>query len=158
MEVYLNIAETGIATYGVNAGAQRYFNKDASELSRSEAARIAAVLPLPKQREVVTPSGFTRRYGNSIAARIAVVQRDRLDTCVYGSAETPAPVERDEPVRRERPKAKIEAPVAPVVEPGAEYEKQAPAGEPEPEPAPAPAPEPEPEPKPAPEQPEVNGA
>jgi monofunctional biosynthetic peptidoglycan transglycosylase len=34
MEVYLNIAETGIGTYGVNAGAQRYFNKDASNLTR----------------------------------------------------------------------------------------------------------------------------
>ncbi len=154
MEVYLNIAETGIATYGENAGAQRYFNKDASQLSRSEAARIAAVLPLPKQREAITPGGFTRRYGNSIAARIAVVQRDRLDSCVYGSGETPASMERDEPVRRERPKAKMEAPAAPVVEPGAEYEEQAPAEAPRP----APAPEPEPEVPPALEQSQVNGA
>ena len=29
MEVYLNVAETGIGTYGVNAGAQRYFGHDA---------------------------------------------------------------------------------------------------------------------------------
>ena len=50
MEVYLNIAETGIATYGANAGAQRYFRHDASRLSETEAARIAAVLPLPKKR------------------------------------------------------------------------------------------------------------
>ena len=82
MEVYLNIAETGIGTYGVNAGAQRYFGKDASNLSRTEAARIAAVLPLPKRREAVAPTGFTRRYGNSIAARINVVARDGLDACV----------------------------------------------------------------------------
>ncbi len=82
MEVYLNIAETGIGTYGVSAGAQRYFGKDASSLSRIEAARIAAILPLPKKREAVTPSGFTRRYGNSIAARIRVVQRDGLDSCL----------------------------------------------------------------------------
>src|SRR6187401_2403164 len=47
MEVYLNVAETGIGTYGVNAGAIRYFNHDASALSPTEAARIAAVLPLP---------------------------------------------------------------------------------------------------------------
>ena len=84
MEVYLNIAETGIATYGVNAGAMRYFDKDASSLTRSEAARIAAVLPLPKRREAVAPSGFTRRYGNMISARIGSVQRDGLDGCVYG--------------------------------------------------------------------------
>ena len=34
MEVYLNVAETGIGTYGVEAGAQRYFNKSAARLSR----------------------------------------------------------------------------------------------------------------------------
>ena len=83
MEVYLNLAETGIGTYGAEAGAQRYFHKDASALTPSEAARIAAALPLPKQRSVVSPSGFVRRYGNSIARRIGVVKRDRLDSCIY---------------------------------------------------------------------------
>ena len=83
MEVYLNIAETGIGTYGVEAGAQRYFNHGAGKLTPAEAARIAAILPLPKKREAVTPSGFTRRYGNTIRARIGVVKRDGLDACVY---------------------------------------------------------------------------
>lgn len=83
MEVYLNVAETGIGTYGVEAGAQRYFNKSAARLSRVEAARIAAVLPLPKKREANRPSGFTRRYGNTIAARVAAVRRDGLDACIY---------------------------------------------------------------------------
>ena len=83
MEVYLNVAETGIGTYGVEAGAQRYFKHSAAKLSRSEAARIAAVLPLPKKRAAVSPSGFTRRYGNTIAARIGSVGRDGLDGCVY---------------------------------------------------------------------------
>lgn len=82
MEVYLNVAETGIGTYGVNAGAQRYFDHDASRLSRTEAARIAAILPLPKERGAISPRGFTRRYGNSIAARIRVVERDGLDACL----------------------------------------------------------------------------
>jgi len=82
MEVYLNIAETGIGTYGVEAGAERYFNKDAGALNRSEAARIAAALPSPKTRAVISPGGFQRRYSNSIAARIGVVQRDGLDDCV----------------------------------------------------------------------------
>ncbi|MBX3561746.1 MAG: monofunctional biosynthetic peptidoglycan transglycosylase [Sphingomonas sp.] len=84
MEVYLNVAETGIGTYGVNAGAMRYFNHDASRLSPQEAARIAAVLPLPKRRAAVAPRGFTRRYGGMIQARMGVVRRDGLDGCVYG--------------------------------------------------------------------------
>lgn len=83
MEVYLNIAETGIGTYGVQAGAQRYFKKDAKDLTKIEAARIAAALPLPKKRAVNGASGFTRRYGNSIAARINVVANERLDSCIY---------------------------------------------------------------------------
>lgn len=83
MEVYLNVAETGIGTYGAEAGAQRYYKKSAKNLTRQEAARIAAVLPLPKKRAVHGAGGFTRRYGNSIAARIRVVQRDGLDSCIY---------------------------------------------------------------------------
>lgn len=82
MEVYLNIAETGLGTYGANAGAQRYFNHDASRLSRTEAARIAAVLPLPKKRGAIDPRGFTRRYGNSIAARMRIIEQGGLDSCL----------------------------------------------------------------------------
>ena len=81
MEVYLNVAETGIGTYGVEAGSQRYFGKGASSLTRDQAARMAAALPLPKKRSVKNPSGFVRRYGNNIARRIRIVQRDGLDSC-----------------------------------------------------------------------------
>lgn len=83
MEVYLNVAETGIGTYGVEAGAERYYGKSAAKLSPVEAARIAAVLPLPKQREVNGAGGFTRRHGNAIARRVSVVKNDALDACVY---------------------------------------------------------------------------
>ena len=90
MEVYLNLAETGIGTYGVNAGSQRYFGHDASAMSATEAARLAAVLPLPKKRGAVAPKGFTRRYGNTIAARLALVGRQGLDACIYQGAAAPA--------------------------------------------------------------------
>jgi monofunctional glycosyltransferase len=83
MEVYLNVAETGIGTYGVEAGARRYFGHGADALSPAEAARIAAVFPLPKRRAAIDPRGFTRRYGNLIRARIGAVARERLDACVY---------------------------------------------------------------------------
>ena len=83
MEVYLNVAETGLGTYGVESGAQRYFDHSAARLSAAEASRIAAVLPSPKTRAAVNPGGFTARYGNTIEARIGVVRRDGLDNCVY---------------------------------------------------------------------------
>jgi monofunctional biosynthetic peptidoglycan transglycosylase len=93
--VYLNLAEAGIGTYGVNAGSQRYFGHDASAMSPTEAARIAAILPLPKKRGAIAPKGFTRRYGNTITARIGAVARDGLDACVYRDA--PAPVNKAPP-------------------------------------------------------------
>jgi monofunctional biosynthetic peptidoglycan transglycosylase len=83
MEVYLNVAETGIGTYGVEAGAQRYYNKSAARLSAVEAARIAAALPSPKRRSVTNARGFTRRHGNTIARRSNVVRNSALDACVY---------------------------------------------------------------------------
>ena len=82
MEVYLNVIETGIGTYGGNAGAIRYFHHDASRLSPTEAARLAAILPLPKERGAVAPKGYVRRYGNRIAARMPVVRRGGLDACL----------------------------------------------------------------------------
>ncbi|HEX7855479.1 MAG TPA: monofunctional biosynthetic peptidoglycan transglycosylase [Sphingobium sp.] len=82
MEVYLNVAETGIGTYGVEAGAQRYFHHGADRLTPMEAGRLAAILPLPKKRAAVDPHGFTRRYGNIIARRIGIVRRDGLDACL----------------------------------------------------------------------------
>src|SRR3954452_16544127 len=103
MEVYLNLAETGIGTYGVNAGSQRYFGHDADAMSPTEAARIAAILPLPKKRGAVAPKGFTRRYGNTIASRIPIVGRDGLDSCVYKGAT--APVNKAPPavIKKARP-------------------------------------------------------
>lgn len=83
MEVYLNVAETGIGTYGAEAGAQRYFGKSAASLSPLESARMAAALPLPKERSVKNPGGWLRGHGNTISARIGVVARDGLDSCVY---------------------------------------------------------------------------
>ena len=83
MEVYLNVAETGIGTYGAEAGAQRYYGHSAAHLTPVEAARIAAALPAPKKREVVGASGFTRRHGNAIARQTNVVKSSAFDDCVY---------------------------------------------------------------------------
>jgi monofunctional biosynthetic peptidoglycan transglycosylase len=83
MEVYLNVAETGIGTYGAEAGAQRYFGHSAARLSPDEASRMAAALPSPKKRSVKSPGGWLARHGNRIERRIGIVRRDGLDACVY---------------------------------------------------------------------------
>ncbi|CAN5824560.1 monofunctional biosynthetic peptidoglycan transglycosylase [soil metagenome] len=48
LETYLNVAEMGKGIFGVQAASKAYFNKDAKNLTRSEAAKIAACLPNPK--------------------------------------------------------------------------------------------------------------
>jgi monofunctional biosynthetic peptidoglycan transglycosylase len=83
MEVYLNVAETGIGTYGAEAGSQRYFGHSAARLSPDEASRMAAALPSPKKRAVKNPGGWLARHGNRIERRIGIVRRDGLDACVY---------------------------------------------------------------------------
>ncbi|WP_435955494.1 monofunctional biosynthetic peptidoglycan transglycosylase [Dryocola sp. BD626] len=61
LTVYLNIAEFGEGTFGVEAAAQRYFHKPASRLSASEAAMLAAVLPNPIRFKANAPSGYVRQ-------------------------------------------------------------------------------------------------
>lgn len=48
LEMYLNVAEMGRGVFGVQAASKSYFNKDAINLTASEAAKIAACLPNPK--------------------------------------------------------------------------------------------------------------
>ena len=56
MEVYLNSIEMGIGIYGAEAAAQYWFNKPASNLNKSEAAAIAAILPLPLKYRAHPPT------------------------------------------------------------------------------------------------------
>jgi monofunctional glycosyltransferase len=61
MEIYLNIAEWGDGLYGAQAAAQRYFDKPASQLTESEAARLAATLPNPIRRNPLRAGGAAAR-------------------------------------------------------------------------------------------------
>ena len=83
MEVYLNIAEFGRGVYGVQAASIHYFNKPASKLTRTEAARLAAILPQPIKRDAASPGRYTKRYANRIAGRTRVVANEGLDSCIW---------------------------------------------------------------------------
>lgn len=56
LEVYLNVIEMGPGIFGVEAAAQKYFHKQASKLTRAEAARLTACLPNPK-KFIAVPAG-----------------------------------------------------------------------------------------------------
>jgi monofunctional biosynthetic peptidoglycan transglycosylase len=58
LEVYLNIAETGEQTFGIEAAARRYFGRSASTLTPEQAALVAAVLPNPRRLHADRPSAY----------------------------------------------------------------------------------------------------
>jgi len=61
LEVYLNVAEFGRGTFGVEAASQRYFGRPASRLTREQAALLAAVLPNPIRYRVDRPSRYVQK-------------------------------------------------------------------------------------------------
>ena len=69
LEIYLNIAEWGDGIYGIEAAAQRYFHKSASQLNPHEAALLATALPNPIQRNPTRPTSLQRRLVGSLAAK-----------------------------------------------------------------------------------------
>lgn len=66
MEVYLNVIETGDGLYGVEMAAQKYFNKPAKMLTKSEAAAIAACLPNPRIYKPTLNSSYVNRHKSFI--------------------------------------------------------------------------------------------
>lgn len=70
LEVYLNVAEMGKMTFGVEAASQRYYKKSAKNLTRSEAARIAAVLPNPIRFSIKNPSRYVLKRSGQISRQM----------------------------------------------------------------------------------------
>ena len=74
LETYLNVAEMGPGIFGVQAAAKKYFNKDAKNLTRQEAAMIAACLPNPKKFTVKPLSRYV-----SMRSALLVRQMNNLE-------------------------------------------------------------------------------
>ena len=60
LEVYLNVMETGPGIYGAEKAAEVYFGKAAKNLTKGEAALIAAVLPNPERMSLGRPSDYVK--------------------------------------------------------------------------------------------------
>jgi monofunctional glycosyltransferase len=69
LEIYLNIAEWGDGIYGIEAAAERYFHKSASQLNPREAALLATALPNPILRNPARPTPMQRRLAASLEAK-----------------------------------------------------------------------------------------
>ncbi len=76
LERYLNIAEMGRGIFGVQAAAKIYFNKDAKDLTRAEAAQIAACLPNPKVFTVKPLSSYVANRYDDIMRQMNNLEGD----------------------------------------------------------------------------------
>lgn len=81
LEVYLNIAEFDEGVFGVEAAAEHYFGVSAKTLSATQAARLAAILPDPKDRSASRPSAFVERRASQIRDGAATIARDGRADC-----------------------------------------------------------------------------
>lgn len=79
MEVYLNVIETGDGVYGVEAASQRFFNKSAAKLTKSQAALIAASLPNPRKFNIGNPSGYMLRRQAKIKSLMGKIKQTKFN-------------------------------------------------------------------------------
>lgn len=70
MEVYLNVVEFAPGVYGAEAAANRFWKKSAAQLTASEAALMAAVLPNPRRWKFWQPTPYIRKRQATILARM----------------------------------------------------------------------------------------
>ena len=81
LEVYLNVAEFDEGVFGVQAAAQHHFGVDAGDLTPTQAARLAAVLPDPKGRSASDPSSFVRSRARAIVSGAQTIAADGRAAC-----------------------------------------------------------------------------
>lgn len=71
IELYLNVAEWGDGLFGIEAASRRYYDRPASDLSASEAARLAAILPNPRRYNPLGGSSYVA-YRSELIYQIMV--------------------------------------------------------------------------------------
>ncbi len=76
LEMYLNVSEMGTGIFGIERASNIYFNKSSSQLSRQEAALIAACLPNPKRLKVKPASKYMAGRSRKIMQQMNFLQTD----------------------------------------------------------------------------------
>ena len=70
LEAYLNVVELGPGVFGAGAAAQIYFDREAGELTRDQAALLAATLPAPLSRNPAASTASLRARQRMILSRM----------------------------------------------------------------------------------------
>ncbi|MBI1220906.1 MAG: monofunctional biosynthetic peptidoglycan transglycosylase [Rhodobacteraceae bacterium] len=81
LEVYLNVAEFGVGTFGVTAGAARSFAVEPGAIGPHQAALLASVLPDPKRRNAAHPTAYMRKHAQEVADGAQTIEADGRATC-----------------------------------------------------------------------------
>ncbi|MFN8274862.1 MAG: monofunctional biosynthetic peptidoglycan transglycosylase [Flavobacteriaceae bacterium] len=76
MEVYLNSIEMGDGVYGAEAAAKYWYRKPAENLTKIEAAGIAAILPNPRKFTATNSSAYINRKKGRIVKHMNYVKLD----------------------------------------------------------------------------------
>lgn len=84
LEVYLNVAEFDAGVFGVQAAAQHHFGVDAKDLTARQAARLAAVLPNPKEYSAGEPGPYVRKRAAQILSGAETIAADGRSACFEG--------------------------------------------------------------------------
>ena len=66
LELYLNVVEWGPGVYGADSACRHYYGISARNIGREQAARLAAILPLPLKRR----PDHMNRYSGLILERM----------------------------------------------------------------------------------------
>jgi monofunctional biosynthetic peptidoglycan transglycosylase len=69
-EIYLNVVEWGNGVFGAEAAAQHYFGVSAANLTASQAARLAVMLPNPRYFDKRQGSGYLTRRTSLVLRRM----------------------------------------------------------------------------------------
>jgi monofunctional biosynthetic peptidoglycan transglycosylase len=70
LEIYFNVIEWGDGVYGIEAASRYYFDKPASDLSRDECTRLAAIIPSPRKHRADVDSQYVLRRSKLILDRM----------------------------------------------------------------------------------------
>ena len=81
LEVYLNIIEFDEGVFGIEAASRHYFNRSPADLTPSQAASLAVVLPNPKNRNPNRPTRAMARKAAQAADGAATILADGRSAC-----------------------------------------------------------------------------
>jgi len=77
LEIYLNVIEWGDGVFGAEAAARHYYGVGARNLSRYQAAKMAAMIPSPRYYDKHRSTRYLERKTGTIQARMRLVEVPR---------------------------------------------------------------------------------